>query len=256
VPPKHFNALVSAVLEKEIKVTEVHAEYQKIEGKCGTIDIAYDLFGEDEENDTIIEVQIWGEPDFLARFRHYHYSAVISQGQKSQDYTPPKNVYTIVVLTGPPKDLTESAMELKSSWYGWDSQTILDSEELDSEEKRHRLIVLVPRLVSEKTPAHIRKWLELMNATFTNKFEKRIEVYEDEFDDEDVIFVDILNSIQFEMLTGREREVYDEEVRHKQAEVQQREEGRKEGRKEREEEIARKCLEMGLSEKQIQELLQ
>jgi flagellar biosynthesis/type III secretory pathway protein FliH len=90
---------------------------------------------------------------------------------------------------------------------------------------------------------------------FTNKFEKRIEVYEDEFDDDNLIFVDILNSIQFEMLTGREREMYDEEVRHKQAEIQQREEGRKEGRKELKEEIARKGLEMGLSEKQIQELL-
>ncbi|OAD23016.1 hypothetical protein THIOM_001161 [Candidatus Thiomargarita nelsonii] len=39
VPPKHFNALVSAVLRKEIKVTEVYAEYKKIEGKCGSIDI-------------------------------------------------------------------------------------------------------------------------------------------------------------------------------------------------------------------------
>jgi hypothetical protein len=152
-------------------------------------------------------------------------------------------------------NLTESAMELKCSWHGWDSQNILDSEQMDSEEKRHRLIVLVPRLVSEKTPAHIRKWLELMEATFTNKFEKRINVDKDEFGDENLIFVDILNSIQFEMLTGSEREMYDDDVRQKKAEIQQREEGRKEGRKEIKEEIAQKCLEMGFSEKQIQELL-
>jgi len=52
-------------------------------------------------------------------------------------------------------------------------------------------------LVSEKTPAHIRKWLELMETTFTNKFEKRSEVDEEDFRDENLIFVDILNSIQF-----------------------------------------------------------
>ena len=249
VSPKHFNALVSAVLKQEIKVTEVHAEYKKIEGKCGTIDLAYDLFAEDEENDTIIEVQRRKEPDFFARFRHYHYSAVISQGQKSQDYTPPKNVYTIVVLTGSPKDLTESAMELKCSWHGWDSQTILESEQMDPEEKRHRLIVLVPRLVNEKTPTHLKKWLELMDATFTNNFDQRIDVDEDKFGDK--IFTDILNSIQFNMLTGREKKMYDDEVRQIEAEKLQREEGRKE----REEEIAQKGLEMGLSETQIQELL-
>jgi len=107
--------------------------------------------------------------------------------------------------------------------------------------------------VNEKTPTH--QWFKLMNSTFTNKFDKRIEVNEDEFGEENLIFVDILNSIQFEMLTGREREMYDEEVRQKLAEKQQRDEWKKEGRKELKEEIAQKCLKMGLSENQIQELL-
>ncbi|MEZ4309240.1 MAG: hypothetical protein R3F14_14480 [Polyangiaceae bacterium] len=68
------------------------------------MDVRFDLYGEDEENRVIVELQHVREQDAFSRFHYYHLISQIQQVASSKDYSINRTVYTIVVLTRLPNE--------------------------------------------------------------------------------------------------------------------------------------------------------
>jgi hypothetical protein len=96
--------------------------------------------------------------------------SLVEQVKSYEEYSIPKAVYTIVVLTTLPRD--------KSIFYSA-AMSDLDSFVLDKDRQgeklgmyKHKLIFLHPRLVSSKTPEGIRPWLELIKDSLDEKIDE------------------------------------------------------------------------------------
>lgn len=163
--PQVFNQFASDVLGFPIEVDEVHTEYQYPE-PVGAVNIKYDLFAEDKEKRTIIEVQHVREDDFFDRFLYYHLIGLVDQVRSYHAYRFQRNVYTIVVLTRQPKP-----EHLRFS-YAVSAMNPVDEFGDTIDIYPHRLVFLVPRAVNEQTPERVRPWLELIADSLDSQVEE------------------------------------------------------------------------------------
>ena len=162
--PIVFSQFASDILDLPISVDEVHTEYEYPE-PVGYVKLKYDLFAEDKETRTIIEVQHVREDDFFDRFLYYHLIALVEQVRNYYSYRFKRTVYTIVVLTRQPKP-----KHLRFS------HAVSDMNPLDEFETRHalyphRLVFLNPKSANERTPARARPWLELIADSLDSQVE-------------------------------------------------------------------------------------
>lgn len=163
--PAIFSHFASAVLDRPLHVEQVHTEYEYPE-MVGYVKIKYDLFAEDTDQRTIIEVQHIREDDFFDRFLYYHLIGLAEQVRSYYSYRFERTVYTIVVLTRQPQQ-----QELQFSYAAsdmnpvneWDQQLAIYP---------HRLVFLGPRSVNEHTPPRVRPWLELIADSLDSQIEE------------------------------------------------------------------------------------
>jgi predicted transposase/invertase (TIGR01784 family) len=162
-----FKQFVKDVLDIEINIDKVHTEYE-YPNPVGFVRSKYDLFAEDVEKRIIVEIQHVKEEDFFDRFLYYHLVSLVEQIGNYQDYNFERTVYTIVVLTTVPRD---GSIQF--------SCAISEMNPIDEHGKKHeiyphRLIFLCPRLLNERTPPKIKKWLELIEDSLDGKLEESL----------------------------------------------------------------------------------
>lgn len=163
--PEIFKQFVFDLLGIRLDIDVVQTEYEYPES-VGYVRIKYDLFAEDANHRTIIEVQHVKHHDFFERFLYYHLVGMIEQARTYQGYRFGRAIYTIVVLTSVPDD---NSIEF--------SHAMQDLSFLTEFGRRfspypHRLIVLVPRNVNEQTPAGIKAWLELIKDSLDSRLDE------------------------------------------------------------------------------------
>ena len=163
--PIVFSQFASDVLDLPISVDEVHTEYEYPE-PVGYVKLKYDLFAEDKNTRTIIEVQHVREDDFFDRFLYYHLIALAEQVRNYYSYRFEQTVYTIVVLTRQPKP-----EHLRFS-HAISNMNPVDEFGTKHELYPHRLIFLNPKSVNEQTPSRARPWLELIADSLDSQIEE------------------------------------------------------------------------------------
>lgn len=187
--PDIFKQFVFDLLGIRLDIDVVQTEYEYPES-VGYVRIKYDLFAEDANHRTIVEVQHIKHHDFFERFLYYHLVGMIEQARSYQGYRFGRSVYTIVVLTSLPDDGSITF-----------SHAVQDLSFLTEFDKRfapypHRLIVLVPRNVNDKTPSGIKAWLELIKDSLDSRL--------DENDYPMTLFQQVIAAIKRNMITPDE----------------------------------------------------
>jgi len=154
--PEVFQQFANDILGINIKVDEVHTEYEYPE-PIGFVRSKYDLFAEDVEQRVIVEIQQVKEEDFFDRFLYYHLVSLVEQVGGFKEYGFDRTVYTIIVLTSIPRDNSINF-----------SCAVSDMNPVDERGHTinvypHRLVYLCPRLVNDDTPALTKKWLNFID---------------------------------------------------------------------------------------------
>jgi predicted transposase/invertase (TIGR01784 family) len=162
--PEIFSQFASDVLGFPVHVDKVFTEYEYPE-PVGYVKIKYDLFAEDKEQRTIIEVQHIREDDFFDRFLYYHLIGLVEQVSSYYSYRFERAVYTIVVLTSQPQKT-----HLQFS-YAISNMSPINEKGKQIEIYPHRLVFLGPRSVNEQTPVSVRPWLELIADSLDSQVE-------------------------------------------------------------------------------------
>ena len=154
-----FKAFVKDILDLELEIDRVETE-KEFDPPIGYVKARFDLFAEDKKNRIIVDIQHERDPDHYDRFLYYHCAAMLEQIAKFEDYRPPLQVFTIVVLTSGDK-------------YKRDVATIeFDPKDRDGKPLgvfRHRVVYLCPKYVDEHTPQSYREWLAAINDSLDSK---------------------------------------------------------------------------------------
>lgn len=210
-----FSRFASDVLGVPVHVQTVHQEYRYPE-TVGRVNVEYDLFAEDVDNRIIVEVQHIRERDFFDRFLHYHAVGIIEQATSHIDYRPERTVFTIVVLTTEPR-----AEDLRFS------MAVSDMDPVNEEGQHlgvyhHRLVFLNPKIITDRTPPAVRRWMELIADSLDRQVDE--ERYEDP------LMKRVLGSIRDQALSPDELRLVLDEAAWEDTKRHERREGRLEGR--------------------------
>jgi predicted transposase/invertase (TIGR01784 family) len=228
--PEIFKQFIFDLLGIQLEIDVVQTEYEYPES-VGYVRIKYDLFAEDTNHRTIIEVQHIKHQDFFDRFLYYHLIGMIEQARTYQGYRFGRSVYTIVVLTSVPDDDSITF-----------SHAVQDLSFLSEFDKRftpypHRLIVLAPRNVNEKTPPGIKAWLELIKDSLDSRL--------DETDYPLALFQQVIAAIKRNTITPDELAQIKDQESWAMTEADLLKKGRLEGRVEGQQAMARQMLAFG-----------
>lgn len=215
--PVVFSAFASDVLGMSVQVDTVDKEYSFTE-PVGRVKVEYDLFAEDTTHRLIIEVQHVREQDFFDRFLHYHLVALVEQAESHEQYRMQREVYTLVVLTTAPRD-----KELRFSVATMTMDPVTEQGEGLGVFK-HRMVFLNPRVINDRTPPGIRKWMELIADSLDGQV--------DEARYADPIRQRVLSSIRKGTESPEELARIKDEAAWEETKATARKEGRDEGRAE------------------------
>ena len=144
-----FTAFVKDIIGIELNIQQVETE-KRFDTPIGNVITRFDLFAEDVQNRTIVDIQHTRYPDHYDRFLHYHCAALLEQASSAQSYKPAKRVFTIVVLT------SGDRYKHDVSIIDFDPKTLAGEPlgEID-----HRVVYLCPKYVTDDTPENYREWL-------------------------------------------------------------------------------------------------
>lgn len=102
--PLTFSALVKGALDIDFtpgRIEQEHAFHPAV----AHVNVAYDLFAEDEQRRTIVELQHVRDDESYDRFLYYHCIGLAEQIITSDSYKFPRKVFTLVLLTRWPSDV-------------------------------------------------------------------------------------------------------------------------------------------------------
>lgn len=212
--PEIFSHFASDVLGFPVHVDHVFTEYEYPDA-VGYVKIKYDLFAEDKEQRTIIEVQHIREDDFFDRFLYYHLIGLVEQVSSYYSYRFERAVYTIVVLTSQPQE-----KHLQFS-YAVSNMSPTNEQGKQIEIYPHRLVFLGPRSVNAQTPTRVRPWLELI----ADSLDSQVEATNYDSD----LFQKIIERMKKNTLSPEELSVIKDEAAWEEAKQNAMREGREEG---------------------------
>jgi len=163
--PLTFHALVKAALGLDFHPTRVQQEYSYPQ-TVARVKVAYDLFAEDEEHRTIVELQHVRDDETYDRFLYYHCIGLAEQIVSSERYTLERDVYTLVLLTRWPHE--------ERLRYG---RAVCNLDPVTDEGKklgvyRHRLVFVNVKAPSELLPLELRPLLALMEDTLDGQVDE------------------------------------------------------------------------------------
>ena len=161
-----FCAFVKDILGIDIHINKVETE-KVLPSKVSAIKFRMDLFAEDTEARTIVEIQKVDYDYNYDRFTHYFIGNLIDMQRNSKDYSFAKEVYIIVVVTAAYRISDKNGKPIKDDVLVTDiNPRTLSGEFRDM--YNHKMVILNTTNVSENTPTEIRDWLDLIIESMKN----------------------------------------------------------------------------------------
>lgn len=147
--PDVFTAFVKDMTGVSIEIDHVETE-KRFDPPLSEVDSRFDLYSEDHKNRIIVDIQNVKFSDHYDRFLHYHCAAILEQIKSAEDYQPPRQVLTIVVLTSGDKYKTDVAtIDFRTK----------DLRGKTLPETAHQMVYLCPPYGNAQTPEPYRQWL-------------------------------------------------------------------------------------------------
>ncbi|MEZ4301371.1 MAG: hypothetical protein R3B70_40935 [Polyangiaceae bacterium] len=163
--PEVFSAFAGDILGIPLHFSKVEQE-KAFSPPVGKVDVRFDLYGEDEENRVIVELQHVREQDAFSRFHYYHLISQIQQVASSKDYSINRTVYTIVVLTRLPNE-EHLRFDMASQ-----SSDLVTHDGRPLGLFHHPIVFVNPRAASPSTPAAVRTWLDLFEDSLDQQIDE------------------------------------------------------------------------------------
>ncbi len=155
-----FKAFVKDVLGLDMNITKVETE-KVILPKVSAIKFRMDLFAEDKENRTVVEIQKVDYDYSLDRFTHYFIGNLIDMQRSSKTYVFAKDVYIIVVVTAAYRISDKNGKPIKDDVLITDvNPRTINGNIRDM--YNHKMVILNTTNVDDDTPPEIRDWLDLI----------------------------------------------------------------------------------------------
>jgi hypothetical protein len=161
-----FTAFVKDVLGININISKVETE-KVLTSKVGAIKFRMDLFAEDTDNRTVVEIQKVDYDYTLDRFTHYFLGNLIDMQRSSKTYSFAKEVYIIVVVTAAYRINDKNGKPIKDDVLITDvNPRTLNGDIRDM--YNHKMVILNTTNVHKDTPTEIRDWLDLIIQSMEN----------------------------------------------------------------------------------------
>lgn len=167
-----FCAFVKDVLGIDLNITKVETE-KVLLNRVSAIKFRMDLFAEDANKRTVVEIQKVDYDYTYDRFTHYFISNMIDMQRNSKTYTFEKEVYIIVIVTSAYRISDKNGAPIKDDVLITDvNPRNLQGETRDMH--NHKMIILNTAHVTPETPTAIRDWLELISESVKNPYNPHI----------------------------------------------------------------------------------
>lgn len=161
-----FTAFVKDVLGIDIKIDKVETE-KVLPSKVSAIKFKMDLFAEDKEKRTVVEIQKVDYDYTYDRFAHYFLANLIDTQRTSKDYSFAKEVYLIVVVTSAYRISDTTGKPVKEDVLVTDiNPRNLKGEMIQM--NNHKMVILNTTYVQIDTPESILDWLNLIRESMKN----------------------------------------------------------------------------------------
>lgn len=161
-----FRAFTKDVLGIDLNIDKVETE-KVLPSKVSAIKFRMDLFAEDNDNRTIVEIQKVDYDYSYDRFAHYFMANMIDMQRSSKDYSFDKEVYVIVVVTAAYRISELNGKPIKDDVL----VTNINPCNLQGQERqmtKHQMIILNTTYVDENTPQDIKDWMDLIKESMDN----------------------------------------------------------------------------------------
>ncbi len=161
-----FSAFAKDVLGIELNIDKVETE-KVLPSKVSAIKFRMDLFAEDHDKRTIVEIQKVDYDYSYDRFAHYFLANLVDMQRSSKDYSFDKEVYVIVVVTSAYRISELSGKPIKDDVL----VTNINPRNLKGQEiqmTNHQMVILNTTYVDEDTPQDIKDWMDLIKESMTN----------------------------------------------------------------------------------------
>jgi hypothetical protein len=161
-----FTAFAKDVLGIDLIISKVETE-KILPSKVSAIKFKMDLFAEDAQNRTVVEIQKVDYDYTYDRFAHYFLANLVDVQRKSKDYSFAKDVYIIVVVTAAYKITDKSGLPVKKDVLITD----INPRDLNGaliEMNNHKMVILNTTNKGDNTPEGILDWLNLISESMKN----------------------------------------------------------------------------------------
>ena len=169
-----FSAFTKDVLGVELNIEKVETE-KVLPSKVSAIKFRMDLFAEDSNNRTVVEIQKVDYDYSYDRFAHYFLANLIDMQRSSKDYSYEKNVYIIVVVTAAYRISEQNGKPVKDDVL----ITRINPRNLKGMERvmtNHEMVILNTTYVNEQTPERIKDWMDLIIESMENPENPKINL--------------------------------------------------------------------------------
>ena len=169
-----FSAFAKDVLGIELNIDKVETE-KVLPSKISAIKFRMDLFAEDKDNRTVVEIQKVDYDYSYDRFAHYFLANIIDMQKSSRDYSYDKDVYIIVVVTAAYRISELNGRPIKDDVL----VTSINPRNLQGHERQmtnHQMVILNTTYVDENTPQDIKDWMDLIKESMHNREHPNINI--------------------------------------------------------------------------------
>jgi hypothetical protein len=161
-----FRAFVRDVLGIDMNITKVETE-KVLPSKSSAIKFRMDLFAEDMDSRTVVEIQKVDYDYTYDRFTHYFTGNLVDIQRTSKTYAYAKDIYIIVVVTSAYRMTDKNGVLIKDDVLITDiNPRTLNGEIRDMH--NHKLVILNSTHTSKDTPPAILDWLDLIKESMKN----------------------------------------------------------------------------------------
>ena len=161
-----FTAFVKDVLDIEVHIDKVETE-KVLPSKVSAIKFKMDLFAEDKDSRSVVEIQKVDYDYTYDRFAHYFLANLIDNQRKSKDCSFAKDVYIIVVVTAAYKISDNTGKPIKNDVLVTDINP-RDLKGQVIQMNNHKMVILNTTYVQTDTPEAILDWLNLIRESMKN----------------------------------------------------------------------------------------
>jgi hypothetical protein len=161
-----FTAFVKDILGIDMHIEKVETE-KVLPSKISAIKFKMDLFAEDKERRTVVEIQKVDYDYTYDRFAHYFLANLIDVQRQSKSYSFAKEVYIIVVVTSAYKISDITGKPIKEDVL----LTDINPRNLKGDiikMNNHKMVILNTTYIQVDTPDRILDWLNLIRESMKN----------------------------------------------------------------------------------------